>query len=46
MTVEETFKFAFDSMMGGTHMTDLGRQDLSDEQKELVKWMDDKHMKV
>lgn len=48
MTVEETFKFAFDSMSGGTHgqPTGEGNESFSDEQKELVSWMDGKYMKV
>lgn len=48
MTVEETFRFAFDSMSGGTHGQSLGEGDESftDEQKELVSWMDSKYMKV
>ena len=44
MTVEETFKFAFDSMSGGTHL--LGRENLSIEQKTLVEWMDERYFKV
>lgn len=48
MTVEETFKFAFDSMSGGTHGISLREKDegFSDEQKELVSWMDSKYFKV
>eukprot|EP00752_Nemacystus_decipiens_P004290 g3919.t1 len=48
MTVEETFKFAFDSMNGGTHGRSLGGEGggFSDEQKELVSWMDSKYFKV
>ena len=45
MTVEETRKFACDSMAGGTHLSDFGG-DLNDEQKELVAWMDAKYFKV
>lgn len=48
MTVEETLKFAFDSMAGGTHLGKLDEKDLnlSDEQKDLVAWMDAKYFKV
>ncbi|CAM9251648.1 unnamed protein product, partial [Laminaria digitata] len=48
MTVEETLRFAFDSMAGGTHLANLDGEDLnlSDEQKDLVAWMDAKHFKV
>lgn len=48
MTVEETLRFAFDSMAGGSHIAHIGGVDsgLSDEQKELVAWMDEKHFKV
>eukprot|EP00903_Cladosiphon_okamuranus_P018818 g17309.t1 len=48
MTVEETLKFAFDCMSGGTHGLPLreGDEGFSDEQKELVSWMDSKNLKV
>eukprot|EP00904_Undaria_pinnatifida_P014208 jgi/Undpi1/9918/HiC_scaffold_28.g12372.m1 len=48
MTVEETLNFAFASMSGGTHLPHLGAAglNLTDEQKELVAWMDAKHFKV
>lgn len=48
MTVEETLKFAFDSMAGGTHLGNFDGKDLnlSDEQKDLVAWMDAKNLKV
>lgn len=48
MTVEETLRFAFDSMAGGTHLGNLDGKDLNltDEQKDLVAWMDAKHFKV
>lgn len=48
MTVEETFKFAFDSMSGGTHGRALGEggESFSDDQKELVSWMNSKNFKV
>lgn len=47
MTVHETLKFAFDSMAGGTHAEGLGEEDgLTDDQKELISWMDSKHLKV
>lgn len=48
MTVEETFKFAFDSMCGGTHGQVMGEgsESFSDEQKDLVSWMDSKYFKV
>lgn len=49
MTVQETFKFAFDSMGGGSHMTDIWGSDydvLSPDQKDLVDWMDQKNLKV
>lgn len=48
MTVEETFKFAFDSMSGGTHGLSLGEsgEGFSDDQKDLVSWMDSKYFKV
>lgn len=48
MTVEETLRFAFDSMAGGTHLPHLDGEGLSlnDEQKDLVAWMDAKHFKV
>lgn len=48
MTVHETFKFAFDSMTGGTHYmgSEEEYKDLSDEQKDLVKWMDEHELKV
>lgn len=44
MTVEETFKFAFDSMSGGSHVLGVGT--LSAEQEALVKWMDERYFKV
>lgn len=48
MTVFETFKFAFDSMCGGTHQVDNGGKgtSLTDDQKDLIKWMDEKQLKV
>lgn len=46
MTVRETFEFAFDSMNGGTHDMSGDLSMLSDQQKELVGWMDKKGMKV
>ncbi|CAM9674100.1 unnamed protein product, partial [Scytosiphon promiscuus] len=48
MTVQETFQFAFDSMCGGTHAGGLreGTDSLSDEQKELISWMDSRYFKV
>ena len=48
MTVEETFRFAFDSMNGGTHGLSLaeGQEGFSDDQKDLVSWMDSKYFKV
>lgn len=48
LTVEETFKFAFDSMTGGTHRMETGETEasLTDEQKALVEWMDNRYFKV
>lgn len=49
MTVRETFKFAFDSMSGGSHLKDMGGGDfnaLTEEHKRLFEWMDDKDLKV
>lgn len=48
MTVQETFQFAFDHMMGGTHGINLSGAsvDLTDDQKDLIEWMNEKRMKV
>ncbi|CAM9216772.1 unnamed protein product, partial [Hapterophycus canaliculatus] len=46
MTVHETFKFAFDSMSGGSHEKLMEGKGVSDEQKHLVSWMDSKYFKV
>ena len=46
MTVDETFKFAFDSMNGGTHGIGLPKEGLTADQKELISWMDSKYFKV
>ncbi|CAN0428319.1 unnamed protein product, partial [Ectocarpus sp. 12 AP-2014] len=47
MTVHETLKFAFDSMAGGTHAEGLGEADgLTDDQKDLISWMDSKDLTV
>ena len=48
LTVEETFRFAFDSMAGGTHKAGLGggSEMLNDEQKALVEWMDSRYFKA
>lgn len=48
MTVEETLTFAFNSMAGGTHLGNYDGKDLnlSDDQKDLVAWMDAKNFKV
>ncbi|CAM9737972.1 unnamed protein product [Ascophyllum nodosum] len=48
LTVEETFRFAFDSMAGGTHKAGLGGGSamLNDEQKALVEWMDSRYFKA
>ncbi|CAM9790102.1 unnamed protein product, partial [Ectocarpus sp. 12 AP-2014] len=47
MTVHGTLKFAFDSMAGGTHTEGLGEEDgLTNDQKDLISWMDSKELKV
>ncbi|CAM9975163.1 unnamed protein product [Scytosiphon promiscuus] len=47
MTVQETFKFAFDSMSGGTHENAMsGKDSMTDDQKDLTSWMDSKYFKV
>lgn len=47
MTVHETLKFAFDSMSGGTHGNLMeGNETMTDDQKGLVSWMDNKYFKV
>lgn len=48
MTVQETFKFAFDSMSGGSHSRGLAQSDgtLTADQKDLISWMDSKYFKV
>ncbi|CAM9128278.1 unnamed protein product [Scytosiphon promiscuus] len=47
MTVHETFKFAFDSMSGGTHENMmLGNEGTTDAQKALMSWMDSTYFKV
>lgn len=48
MTVQETFKFAFDCMAAGTHGLDIGAggKPLTKKQEELVSWMDEKGLKV
>ncbi|CAM9164398.1 unnamed protein product [Ectocarpus sp. 13 AM-2016] len=48
MTVNETFSFAFDSMAGGSHglIFPEGSTALTEEQKTLLKWMDENHFKV
>ncbi|CBN79954.1 pleiotropic drug resistance transporter [Ectocarpus siliculosus] len=46
MTVLETFKFAFDSMSGGTHGSLVAEEGLNDDQKDLISWMDSMRFKV
>lgn len=47
MTVLETFKFAFDSMSGGTHGSlVMDEEGLNDDQKDLISWMDGTRFKV
>lgn len=47
MTVEETLKFAFDSMSGGTHESMMDHNEsVTDDQKNLMSWMDSKYFKV
>lgn len=46
MTVLETFKFAFDSMSGGTHGSLVVKEGLNDDQKDLISWMDSTRFKV
>ncbi len=48
MTVQETFKFAFDSMSGGSHTRGRTQGDdtLTADQRDLISWMDSKYFKV